>query len=409
MAQQARQALTIAPRHLKPPVYGGTDASWRVLCDLYPAAETPEIIMAVVEYCAARNLDPFRRPVHVVPMWNTKLRRRVQVVMQGINEIETTAHRTARWAGMDLPQWGPAHRRKFRGTTENDDGSTSNVEIELEFPLWCAVTVYRLVGKERRPFTEQLFWEESYATDAFRSEVPNARWRKAPRQMLHKCTKAAVLRAAFPEESFGYAAEEMEDREIDAGGVTIEGHIDHGQAPPPDYGMRVAGGMAHTPTEPPSSQAPDEATDPLAELEEQDSGPWLKALERLLRAAASEDELHAIRSHHSVHRALAQAPSLIRKNIEDWLREAHERITAQAADAAEAEIENPEPPADWQDPIGPLLADVATMDLIALAGLAANAQWRARVRDATANFPPDEDRLREAIENRKAELQGKRQ
>jgi hypothetical protein len=70
MAQAARQAMTIAPRHTKPPVFGGTDAAWRVLCDLYPSAETPEIVMAVVEYCAAKRLDPFKRPVHIVPMWN---------------------------------------------------------------------------------------------------------------------------------------------------------------------------------------------------------------------------------------------------------------------------------------------------------------------------------------------------
>jgi phage recombination protein Bet len=189
MAQAARerQAMTIAPRHLKPAVFGGTDAAWRVLCDLYPSAETPEIVMAVVEYCATKRLDPFKRPVHIVPMWNAKLRRRVQTVMRGINEIEIVAARTGAWAGMDLPQWGPEVERIFRGTIENDDGSARKVEATLKCPHWCAVTVYRLVGGERRAFTAQLFWEESYGTAGFRSEVPNERWSKAPHQMLHKC------------------------------------------------------------------------------------------------------------------------------------------------------------------------------------------------------------------------------
>ena len=44
------------------------------------------------------------------------------------------------------------------------------------------------------------------------------------------------------------------------------------------------------------------------------------------------------------------------------------------------------------------------MDLVTLNGLDASAPWRARIRDATS-FPPDEDRLNEAIAARKATLQ----
>ena len=36
--------------------------------------------------------------------------------------------------------------------------------------------------------------------------------------MLHKCVKAAVLRAAFPEEGLDYAAEEMDGHETEGGG-----------------------------------------------------------------------------------------------------------------------------------------------------------------------------------------------
>ena len=57
-----RQVITVAPRAAKPAMFSGSDLAWRTLCDLYPAAETPEIIMAVVEYCAARRLDPFKKP-----------------------------------------------------------------------------------------------------------------------------------------------------------------------------------------------------------------------------------------------------------------------------------------------------------------------------------------------------------
>ena len=221
--------IGIAPRYSKPPAFGGTDVSWRVLCDLFPNAETPEIIMAVVDYCAARRLDPLRKPVHIVPMWNTKLRRRVQVVMQGINELETTAHRTRKWAGMDPPKFGPYETRTFKGQFENDDGSKRETEVTITFPEWCEVTVYRLVEGVKAAFTEPVYWIEAYGRAGFRSEVPNARWTLAPRQMLHKCAKAASLRAAFPEDVTGYAEEELDGHEVEAGGGTNDGKADHGE------------------------------------------------------------------------------------------------------------------------------------------------------------------------------------
>lgn len=393
MAQQARerQALMPAPRYTKPPIFGGTDAGWRVLCDLYPSAETPEIIMAVTEYCAAKRLDPFKRPVHIVPMWNAKLRRRVQTIMQGINEIEIVATRTGAWAGMDVPKWGPDTERTFRGTIEEQDGSATEVEKTVGFPLWCAVTVYRLVGGERRAFTEQLFWEECYATAAFKSEVPNDRWAKAPRQMLHKCCKAAVLRAAFPEEGLGYAAEEMEDRETDTGGVTIDGKIDHGDPTLTDRDRQADQVYPPTP--------PADATAGLALLEEQNASRWVKNVQTLLAGVATEAAFHEIASHARVRNALEKAPALIRANINDWLREAHERVRPAVDD-------EPPPPTsdDWpDDPVRELLAEIEAMDADGLDVLPGSASWKVKTRDL---FPLDLDRVNEAIATRRAVLKG---
>jgi hypothetical protein len=51
-------------------------------------------------------------------------------------------------------------------------------------------------------------------------------WIKRPRGQLHKCAKAASLRAAFPEECGDYAAEGMEGKVIDdpAAAPIIEGN-----------------------------------------------------------------------------------------------------------------------------------------------------------------------------------------
>ncbi len=393
MAQQAReqrQALTVAPRYTKPAIFGGTDAAWRVLCDLYPSAETQEIIMAVVEYCAAKRLDPFKRPVHIVPMYNSKLRRRVQVVMQGINEVEITASRTGVWAGLDIPAWGPEIERTFRGTIENDDGSTTKVEKTLGFPLWCALTVYRLVGGEKRAFTEQLFWEECYASAGFRTEIPNERWSKAPHQMLHKCVKAAVLRAAFPEEGLGYTAEEMEDRETDTGGVTIDGKVDHGDPAITDRDRQGAGVYQQgREREPP----PDD-DDPLAALDATNGDTWLQTLRRLLDGARDLSTVVAIGGHKTVRKSLddPQVPTLIRANIRDMLREAHERMAPDG-----------EPQSGDVDPVRELIAEIETMDGDALDSLAVSAAWRVKTRGLIA---PDYARLDEAITLRRAALRG---
>ena len=419
MAQQARnnerQAMTIAPRSLKPAIFGGSDASWRTLCDLYPSAETPEVVMAVVEYCAVRKLDPFKKPVHVVAMYNSKLRRKVQVVMQGINEVEITASRTGAWAGIDLPQWGPDVDRVFKGSFEDSNGATTNVEKRLIYPAWCAVTVYRLVGGERRAFTEQLFFDECYATSAFRSEVPNERWCKAPRQMLHKCTKAAVLRAAFPEEGMGYTAEEMEDHETDAGGVTIEGNVDHGGAGTTERDRRAETYAPQTKAAAPGGEAA--GGDPLDE----DNGTrFLRALSAALMAAETEARVVEIEAHPRVRAALKAAPTLIKDQITRMLSTAHERVRKVVEQSAPVEEERGDPGFDpdgggvspgegdgttWpDDPIAELLAEVAAMDLDALDGLHTNKAWAVKMR--AIDFPPDEDRIRDAAAERRAILNG---
>lgn len=376
----AANALSIAPRYQRPQGFGGTDVAWRVLCDLYPAAETPDVVMAVVEYCTARKLDPLRRPVHVVPMYNARLRRKVQTVMQGINELETTAHRTGLWCGMELPQWGPDETRTFKGEYENDDGSKRQVEVTVTFPVWCAVKVWRMVKGKERPFAEQVFWIEAYGRAGFRSEVPNARWTQAPRQMLHKCAKAASLRAAFPEEVGEYAAEEMEGHTVDDhAGPTID-HVDE-QAP---SGPADEGGLA------------------LRLLDGETGDRWYKALRGLLAAARSISEIHEVRAHRSVMAALApdaRTPTMMRRQIEDYFREAFERLAPSGDDGGGGGG------SDAPDPIANLIAEVdAIPNAPALDRLLTNADWRSRVRAAVGDFPPDEDRINEAIAARRATL-----
>jgi phage recombination protein Bet len=190
-----------------------TPQDWSVLVDaIYPNARSAESVMLAVRYCKSRNLDPFKRPVHIVPMWSSSAGRMVETVWPGINELQVTAHRTGQFAGMDAPAWGPEITRTFTGRVKDGNGY-KDAEVTLTFPEWCAVTVYRVMPGGRMPFTEPVYWFEAYARQG-KTELPNEMWAKRVRGQLQKCAKAAALRAAFPEELGNeYAAEEMEGRE----------------------------------------------------------------------------------------------------------------------------------------------------------------------------------------------------
>ncbi|MBL1263526.1 phage recombination protein Bet [Candidatus Methylomicrobium oryzae] len=197
-------------------VYGLSEQSWKVLTEVtFPTAKTPEAIMMALDYCRARKLDIFKKPVHIVPMWSTALGRNVETVWPSIMEIQTTATRTGLWAGMDRPVWGPDVTHTFTGKFKDDTETWQESTVTVTFPEWVAVTVYRLVGGRRCAFTEEVYWMEAYSTAGGKnSQLPTAMWIKRPKGQLGKCGKAASLRAAFPEEC-GYAAEEMDGKSLD--------------------------------------------------------------------------------------------------------------------------------------------------------------------------------------------------
>ena len=198
------------------PALNLTPSTWKVLTDsIFPSAKTAEGILLAVHYCAARNLDIMKRPVHVVPMYSKAQGREIETVWPGIAELQTTAARTGQWAGIDPPRFGPLYERTFSGRIKRN-GTWQDLESSVTFPEWCEVTVYRIVAGQRCAFTEPVFWLETYARygGAF-SELPADMWLKRPRGQLMKCAKAASLRAAFPEEAT-YTAEEMEGKVIES-------------------------------------------------------------------------------------------------------------------------------------------------------------------------------------------------
>lgn len=218
MSTETKELVPATATELPEPVIrrGIGEPQWRTLCDnLYPGAD-PRSVLMVWDYCQARKLDPLKKPCHIVPMevkdakTNTKAWR--DVVMPGIYEYRTTAHRT----GLYLGHTEPAYGEKVK---------TAGVDA----PDWCAMTMYRWSPDLRikAEFPVKVHFREVVGTT--REGAANSRWTKAPIQMLTKCTEAAGLREAFPEEFGGEpTAEEMDGQQT----------IDIQPIPPPQPAQR---------------------------------------------------------------------------------------------------------------------------------------------------------------------------
>ncbi len=187
---------------------GITEAQWRTLMNnLYPGAAAESVVM-VWDYCAARKLDPLKKPCHIVPMrvkdaktgdygWR-------DVVMPGIYEYRTTAMRTGEYMGHSKPEYGP--------TVEH---------LGATVPEWCAMTIYRwnAHANQRTEYPVQVYFRECAGTAKDKQTGKpylNQRWATAPIQMMTKCTEAYGLREAFPDELGGeVTAEEFEGQVIE--------------------------------------------------------------------------------------------------------------------------------------------------------------------------------------------------
>jgi hypothetical protein len=132
--------------------------------------------------------------------------------------------------------------------------------------------------------------------------------------------------------------------------------------------------------------------EPLAPLLEPNGPRWLANLRTLLASAAGANDVVAIGGHRSIRATLSNpnTPLVVRAEINDLLREAHDRFAPKLPDEISRE---------WNDdPVEDMLAEIETMDSITLNTLDNNARWSEKLHRL---FPPDRERLAEAIAARK--------
>lgn len=157
---------------------------------LYPGAKDESIKM-VIGYCKASGLDPMQKPVHIVPMWDSKARCMRDVIMPGIGSYRTQAARSGEYAGISEPEFGEDVTETFPEESYYDRDSKENKKrgsVSVTFPAWCRVVVKRLLPNGTiAEFAATERWKENYATVSKDSAQPNAMWRRRPYAQLAKC------------------------------------------------------------------------------------------------------------------------------------------------------------------------------------------------------------------------------
>lgn len=136
-----------------------------------------------VEIVRRTGLSPEARQIYLTGRYDKKKNRNIYNVQTGIDGYRLVADRTGKYAGNDDPVY-------------DDEGK----------PRKATVTVFKLIGGVRCPFTASARWDQYYPGDA-----QGFMWKKMPHLMLGKCAEALALRKAFPSELSGlYTNEEME-------------------------------------------------------------------------------------------------------------------------------------------------------------------------------------------------------
>jgi len=132
--------------------------------------------------CKRTGLDPLMKQIYAIKRLNRKTNKEEMSIQTGIDGYRLIADRTGGYAGSDEPTY---------------------IIAEDKLPDVASVTVYKLVGGIRCPFSSSARWAEYYSDSS-------PMWKKMPFLMLGKCAEALALRKAFPAELSGvYTHEEM--------------------------------------------------------------------------------------------------------------------------------------------------------------------------------------------------------
>lgn len=161
---------------------------------------TDDELKLFIQVCKGANLNPFLKQVFLVPRWDSKEGKEIRAIQVSIDGFRAIAESSGTYAGNDDPIY------EGESDIEISVGKDTKAVKKITVPGSAKVSVYKIVGDHRYPFTATARWSEYY---------PGAKmgfqWHARPYLMLGKCAEALALRKAFPKLLSGmYAQEEMD-------------------------------------------------------------------------------------------------------------------------------------------------------------------------------------------------------
>jgi phage recombination protein Bet len=158
-----------------------------------------------IQICKGSNLNPFLRQAHLVPFWDGKEGVERRVILIGIDGYRAIAEESGQYAGSDDAVCEGETELAYEYTEYVNNKKQTKQETKI-VPAKATVTVYKVIGGLRCPFTASARWDEYYP-----GGKKGGQWHKMPYLMLGKCAEALALRKAFPKLLSGmYVAEEMD-------------------------------------------------------------------------------------------------------------------------------------------------------------------------------------------------------
>lgn len=154
---------------------------------------TPESIIKVFAKAANQHgLSPFKKEIYLVPY---RAANGVQYsTIVGIDGLRAKAARTGLLAGRD--------DAKFDIQPDGSFKTAAQLKAAGKLPESCTITIYKVVGGLRCPFTKTVIFTEYCPANK------TGKWATMPFNMIEKCAEAAALRAAFADETAGLNIEE---------------------------------------------------------------------------------------------------------------------------------------------------------------------------------------------------------
>jgi phage recombination protein Bet len=181
----ASTQLTAAPKNITLVPADDLASKVELIRRTVAVGATNDELELFLHQCRKTGLDPLARQIYCIKRGDKA------TIQTGIDGYRLIADRTGLYAGND--------DAVFEG---NDDGH----------PLQARVTVWKLVGGQRCPFSATARWAEY-----FPGERGGQMWRKMPYVLLAKCAEALALRKAFPADLSGiYTDAEMHQADAPA-------------------------------------------------------------------------------------------------------------------------------------------------------------------------------------------------